>query len=88
MAERLLCFYNDEVKQDQELRWVKQVRKVVKAIAFMDKGKLTSPKFGEILPLIKLSQHLKNIFVSLQICITLFLLARWRIMRVNNERLE
>ena len=48
MAERLLSFYNDDIKQDQELRWVKQVRKVVKAITFMDKGKLTLPKFGAI----------------------------------------
>jgi hypothetical protein len=69
MAERLLSFYNDDIKQDQELRWVKQVRKVVKAITFMDKGKLTLPKFGSIEPLIKLSQHLKNIFVSPLLCI-------------------
>jgi len=32
---------------DLELKWVKQIRKIIKALVYMEKGKTTYPKFGE-----------------------------------------
>ena len=49
---------------DKEIRWAKQIRKIIKAIVFMEKGKMTYPKFGESTALQQLSQHLKSVFVS------------------------
>lgn len=69
MSERLLVLYKPPAEEqafsiDKELRWVKQLRKVIKAIAFMEKAKTTTPKLGNS-PIKNLSGHLKMIFVSL-----------------------
>ncbi len=49
LAERLLQLYkpDENFNLDREIRWAKQIRKIIKAIVFMEKGKMTYPKFGE-----------------------------------------
>lgn len=48
-----------------EIRWVKQFRKCVKVIQFMEKSR-TSPQTAKFAPepLVTLSQQLKQVFVS------------------------
>ena len=55
---------DEQFNLDREIRWAKQIRKIIKAIVFMEKGKTTYPKFGESPALQQLSQHLKSVFVS------------------------
>ena len=66
LAERLLHVYkpDEHFNLDFEIRWAKQIRKIIKAIVYMEKGKVTYPKFGESPALQQLSQHLKSVFVS------------------------
>jgi hypothetical protein len=47
----------------EEAKWVKHIRKLTKAIDFMEKSSNLKTKLSEILPLHQLSSHLKIIFV-------------------------
>ena len=62
MSQRLLMLYKpDESAAFDELKWVKQLRKCIKAIQYMEKGKSTKIATE---PLTALSQQLKLVFVS------------------------
>ena len=65
MTSRLMHHYKGESSDftpDAEGRWVKHFRKVVKALNYMEKSKLSGCRLSEVL--IVLSEYLKTIFVS------------------------
>lgn len=66
MTSRLMHHYKGESSDftpEAEARWVKHFRKVVKALNYMEKSKLSGCRLSEVL--IVLSEYLKTIFVSL-----------------------
>ena len=67
MADRLLNFYKPAEAEDSsfhETRWVKSLRKSIKALSYMEKAKTNHPKIMSTGTLQQLSTHLKMLFVS------------------------
>ena len=62
MSQRLLEFYSPQGSEDRdkELKWVKQLRKLIKAVGFMEKTSKLQIKVAENLT--DLSQQLKVVF--------------------------
>ena len=61
MSSRLISFYKGE-SINEEVKWAKQIRKLFKYMALMDKSKYLEPKFSESLE--SLSSFLKKHLVS------------------------
>ena len=66
MTSRLMNHYkpggDSDFSPEAEVRWVKHFRKVVKALSYMEKSKLSGSRLSEVL--IVLSEYLKTVFVS------------------------
>lgn len=73
LSQRLLQIYKPESDCvfEQEAKWAKHIRKLTKAILFMEQQSQLVNKIADVLPLNQLSAHLKTFFVSFVIIVGL-----------------